>query len=70
MRLVEIGDPDLDERPDRVLDPGFASELERLLPALARLRGVDALFQTVVSGYEELLDPFTKIVLQHRKSPY
>ena len=33
----EVGEPDLDERPDRVLDPRLARELERLLVALPRL---------------------------------
>ena len=35
----EVGEPDLDERPDRVLDPRLAGELERLLVALPRLLG-------------------------------
>jgi hypothetical protein len=68
--LVQVGDPDLDERPDRVLDPRLAGERERLLPALPRLGGIHALFETVVSGYEKLLDPRTQIILGHEESHY
>jgi hypothetical protein len=62
---LEIGEPDLHERPDRLLDPGLTGECQRRLPALARLRRVDPLFETVVTGYEMLLDPGTKIVVRH-----
>ena len=34
---LEIGEPELDERPDRVLEPRLARDLERLLVALAHL---------------------------------
>jgi hypothetical protein len=57
-------------RPDRVLDPGLPGERQRLLPALARLRGIDPLFETVVAGYEMLLDSRTQIILGHEESPY
>ena len=33
----QVGEPDLDERPDRLLEPRLPRHLERLLPALARL---------------------------------
>jgi len=55
--LLEVGDPDLHERPDGILDARLAGERQRLLPALARLRRVDALFETVVTGYKMLLNP-------------
>ena len=44
----EIGEPDLDERPHGLLDPRLASQLERLLVALARLLRRDSLLQPVV----------------------
>jgi CheY-like chemotaxis protein len=52
----EIGEPDLDERPDGVLEPGLSGELQRLLVGLAHLREGDALLEPVVTGDEELLD--------------
>jgi CheY-like chemotaxis protein len=52
----EIGKPDLDERPDSVLDPRVASELERLLVALARFLDGNTLLQPVVAGHEQALD--------------
>ena len=52
----EIGEPDLDERPHRVLDPCLAGELERLLVALPRFLGRDALLEPVVSGDEQPLN--------------
>ena len=36
---LEVGQPDLDERPDRVLDAGLARDGERLLVGLAHLLG-------------------------------
>ena len=45
------------------LEPRLPRERERLLPALARLRRVDALLQPVVTGDEEMLDPFAHIFL-------
>jgi len=53
----DIGQPDLDERPHLLLEPRLASDRERLFPALARLRGIDALLQPVVAGDEQLADP-------------
>ena len=53
---LEVGEPDLDERPHALLDPGLARDRERLLVALARLLGRDALLQPVVARSPELLD--------------
>ena len=55
-RALEVGEPDLDQRPDPLLDPGLPRERERLLVALAHLRRVDALLQPVVPGQDQLLD--------------
>jgi len=52
----EIGEPDLDERPDRVRETGLLGRGERLLVALAHLRRVDTLLQAVVPRDEQLLD--------------
>jgi CheY-like chemotaxis protein len=52
----EVGEPDLDERPDLVFDPRLASELERLLVALPRFLDGDALLEPVVAGDEQALD--------------
>jgi CheY-like chemotaxis protein len=60
---LEIGEPELDERPDRVLDACLARRLERLLVTLPRLRRVDSLLESVVSGHEQLLDPLAGVPL-------
>jgi CheY-like chemotaxis protein len=52
----EIGQPELDERANRILDPRLARELERLLVALPRFLSGNALLETVVAGDEQLLD--------------
>jgi CheY-like chemotaxis protein len=65
---LEIREPDLDERPDRILEPGLACGLERLLVALPRLRRVDSLLQTIVSGHQQLLDPFASVVPLHKST--
>src|SRR5947209_17498736 len=59
---VEVGEPDLDERPDRLLEAGLSRRLERLLVALAGLRGVHALLQPVVPGHEKSLNPLTSVL--------
>ena len=53
---VEIRQPQLDERPYRVLDARIARSGERLLVALAHLLGRDALLEAVVAGHEQALD--------------
>ena len=54
---LEVGEPELDERPHRLLEPGLARDRERLLVALPRLLRRDALLQPVVARDEQLLDP-------------
>ena len=54
--LLEIGQPDLDERPHGVLEPRLARDRERLFVALARLGGVDTLLEAVVARDEQPLD--------------
>jgi CheY-like chemotaxis protein len=60
LEAFEIGKPDVDERPNLLLEPGLAGRGERLLVALARLGRVDALLQPVVAGDEELLNSLTR----------
>src|SRR5205823_3186560 len=62
---LQIREPELDERPDRVLETGRARLLERLLEALPDLHRVDALLQPVVSRDQELLDPFPRVFAWH-----
>jgi len=56
---LEVGEPELDERADRLLEPRLARERQRLLVALAGLRRIHALLQPVVAGDEQLLDLLT-----------
>jgi CheY-like chemotaxis protein len=53
---LEVGQPELDERANRILDPRLARELERLSVALPDFLDLDALFEAVVSGDEQPLD--------------
>ena len=48
----EIREPDLDERPDLILEPRLAREGEGLLPACACLGRIDALLQAIVARHE------------------
>src|SRR5215208_6721837 len=54
---LEVGKSDLDQGPDRLLEPGFARRLECLGVALPDPGGVDSLLQAVVPGKQELLNP-------------
>jgi hypothetical protein len=65
---LEIGQPDLDERPDRVLETRLARGLERLLVALADFRRIDPLLQPVVAADEQLLDPLPRSLPLHKRS--
>jgi CheY-like chemotaxis protein len=58
----EVGKPDLNERPDLVLDSRLASQLERLLVALARFLDGDALLEPVVARNEQPLDLGSNLV--------
>jgi preprotein translocase subunit SecG len=65
---LEVGEPELDERPDRLFEPGLARERERLLVALAHLVWGHALLEAIVPGNEQLLDACAGVVLGHRRS--
>lgn len=63
----QVGEPDLDERANRVLQPGLPRKFERLLVALSHLGRIDALLEPVVPGDQELLDSLARVAL-HRAS--
>jgi hypothetical protein len=65
--LSEIGQPDLDERLDRLLETRFTSHGERLLVGLAHLLVRHALLEAIVPGHEKLLDALAR-VFGHRPS--
>ena len=65
---LKVGEPDLDERPDRVLEPGFPRRRERLLVALSRLRRIDPLLEAIVACDEELLDARAGVVPLHKST--
>jgi CheY-like chemotaxis protein len=65
---LEVGEPDLDERSDRLLEPGRTRRLECLLVALPCFRRIDSLFETIVSRHEELLDPLSGVVPLHKST--
>jgi preprotein translocase subunit SecG len=60
---LQVGEPDLHQRPDARLEPRLAGDCERLLIALARLRGRDTLLEPVVAGHEQLLNPRARLLL-------
>lgn len=67
---LETGEPDVDERPYRVVEPGFARDRESLLPALTRLRRAGALLQSVVARDQEFLDPCARVLGIHEGRAY
>jgi len=67
-KALEIGNPDLDHRPDRILEPGLPRDRQGLLVALPDLGRIDALFETIVAGYQELSDPRVRILGLHERS--
>jgi CheY-like chemotaxis protein len=58
---LEVGEPDLDERPDCFLESGLDGGRERLLVALTRLFGSCALLQPVVTCHQKLLDSLMSV---------
>jgi hypothetical protein len=68
LKPLEIGEPEVDERTDLVLDAGLARGGQRLLVACARLRGIDALLEAVVTGDEQLADALARLVPLHKPS--
>jgi hypothetical protein len=65
---LEVGQPDLDERTDGILESHLARHLERLLVALPYFRRVDALFEPVVAGDEKLVDSLPRLLGLHIRS--
>src|SRR6478736_4023703 len=65
---LEIGEPDLHQRPDRILEPGLARDYKSLLVALPNLRRIDPLLQPVVTCDEQLLDPLARVLGLHDRS--
>jgi hypothetical protein len=65
---LQVGEPDLDQRPNALLQTGFARNRQRLLVALAHLLRSNALLQAVVPGYEQFLDAFTRIAHKKERS--
>ena len=55
-RTVEIGQPHLNERADRVFEPCLPGQRQCLLVALAYLFDVNALLQAIVARDEQVLD--------------
>jgi CheY-like chemotaxis protein len=66
--LRQVREPDLDERPHRVLEAGLARHGEGLLPRLARLLRIDALLEPVVTRDEQLLNPPARFLGVHSPS--
>src|SRR5256885_12994215 len=53
---LEIGEPDLHQRPDRFLEPGLARDYKSLLVVLPNLRRIDPLLEAVLPRDEQPLD--------------
>ena len=60
----ELGQPDVDEGRDALLEPGFARDHERLLVARAHPGGVEAPLQ-IVARDEESVDSLIRVVPLH-----
>jgi protein translocase SecG subunit len=65
---LEVREPDLDERANRLLEPRLARDRERLLVRRTNLLRRDPLLQPVVARDEELLDPLACVGIGHRES--
>src|SRR6476660_4039036 len=64
---LQIGEPDLDERTDRILETCLSRDRERLVVGLPDLLGGHALLEPVVARDEQLLDALACLV-GHRGS--
>lgn len=65
---LEVGEPDLHERSDRLFEARFPRGCERLLVALARFRRVDSLFEPVVARDDQLLNPLAGVFPLHKST--
>jgi hypothetical protein len=61
--LLEVGQPDRDERGDLLLEAGVACERERPLPALPGASRVGPLLQAIVALNKGLLDTNTGVIV-------
>ena len=68
MKPRELGEPDLDERTDRIFETRLPRDRQRLLVTRAHLGGSDALLETIVTGHEQLLNARPGGVRLHRRS--
>jgi hypothetical protein len=66
--LLKIRKPDLNQRSDRVLEPGLPGDRESLLVALPYLGRIDALLETIVTCDQELLDSLVRVLGLHERS--
>jgi hypothetical protein len=66
---LQIGQPDLDERSNPIVDTGDARQFERLLVAFADLRRLNALLQAVIARQQSLVHASFEIVV-HPAVPY
>src|SRR5581483_8073119 len=65
---LEVGEPDLDQRPDARLEAVLARDRERPLVALPDLLDRHALLQPVVARHEQVVDLRARLVLVHRRN--
>ena len=62
LQPIEVGQPDLDERADGLLESRLPGGLERRLVARAHLVERHALLEPVVAGHEQVLDLRARVV--------
>src|SRR5205823_4863000 len=67
-RAFEIRKPNLDQGPDRIFEPGLAGDRKGLLVALPYLGRIDPLLETIVAGYQQLLDSLACVSGLHERS--
>lgn len=66
--LLKIRKPDLNQRSDRVFEPGLPGDRESLLVALPYLGRIDPLLETIVTRDQELLDSLVRVLGLHERS--
>ena len=62
---LELGQPDVHQLADGLLEPDLGRDRERLCVGLPHFAEIHALFQTIVASDEESVDPLTCVVPLH-----
>jgi hypothetical protein len=68
LKPFELGKANLDQRADRLFEPGLPRDRKRLLVTLPNFGRVDALLEPIVAGHEQFLNAFPRVLGAHTRS--